>query len=132
LRFSFLLLHLTLGRAWMERERKKAKDFLNRAVTGLREAGQLQYLAPGLLFRAAFYRLCGEFESAWVDLSEAHEIADAGDMKLHLCDYHLEAARLCTAEGKKNEAEEHMRIAEKLIEETEYFRRKNELKTENE
>ena len=71
-----------------------------------------------------FYRLRGEYGSAWVDLSEAHEIAEAGDMKLHLCDYHLEVARLCAAEGKESEAKEHERIAEEMIEEMEYFRKK--------
>jgi hypothetical protein len=135
---------LTLGRAWMERARKenrgdphaepwkKAKDFLDRAVTGLREAGAQEFLVKGLLHRAAFFRLRGNFDSAWGDLAEVLEIAEAGDMKLFLCDYHLEAARLCTAEGKESEAGEHERIAEELIEETEYFRRKKEFKIKNE
>jgi tetratricopeptide (TPR) repeat protein len=140
---DFALDHLTLGRAWLacawQDSRfnlnselwNRAQYFLDRAVTGLREAGAQHHLPRGLLARAAFYRLQGDFNSAWGDLSEANEIADAGDMKLHLCDYHLETARLCADEGKKNEAEEHMRIAEKLIEATEYFRRKKELKIKN-
>ena len=118
--------HLTLGRAWMERDREKAKDFLDRAVTGLRKSGRQDMLPLGLLARAAFFRLRGEFGLAWVDLSEAREIAEAGDMKLHLCDYHLEAARLCRDEKKETEAAEHARKASALIEETGYFRRKKD------
>jgi len=47
-------------------------------------------------------------------------------MKLFICDYHLEAARLCQAEGKTSDAAEHSRTADALIEETGYFRRKEE------
>ena len=65
-----------------------------------------------------FYRLRGEYGSAWVDLSEAHEIAEAGDMKFFLCDYHLEVARVCRDEKKETEAAEHTRITSELIEET--------------
>ena len=50
-------------------------------------------------------------------------------MKLHLCDYHLEAARLCEAQGKTSDAAEHSRTADALIEETGYYRRKNELRS---
>jgi hypothetical protein len=105
-----------------------AKDFLDRAVTGLREAGAQEFLVKGLLPRVGFYRLRGEFDSARVDLSEALEIAEAGDMKLHLCDYHLEAARLCRDEKKETDAVEHERIAEGMIEEMEYYRRKRGIK----
>jgi hypothetical protein len=64
---SIALDYLTLGRAWTERARKenrgdphaepwkKATDFLDRAVTGLREAGDQDMLVLGLLARAAFY-----------------------------------------------------------------------------
>ncbi|MDQ1350577.1 MAG: hypothetical protein QG657_879, partial [Acidobacteriota bacterium] len=131
--------NLTLGRAWLECARKDhagaphaepwicAKQFLDRAVAGLREAGTQDHLPRGLLARAACSRWRGDFVNAWTDLSEALEIAESGDMKLFICDYHLEAARLCTAEGKQNDASEHYRIAAELIEETGYYRRKKEL-----
>ncbi|HLP60040.1 MAG TPA: hypothetical protein VK186_14460 [Candidatus Deferrimicrobium sp.] len=48
-------------------------------------------------------------------------------MKLHLCDVHLEAGRLCEARGKNDEAEEHFRDAKKLIAETRYGRRKRDV-----
>ncbi|MCP5106883.1 MAG: hypothetical protein GY950_26095 [bacterium] len=51
-------------------------------------------------------------------------------MKLFLCDYHLEAGKLCSDEGKNDEAEEHFEKARELIQETGYKRR--ELKIKNE
>jgi tetratricopeptide (TPR) repeat protein len=127
---------LILGRAWLEHARQdhgsdpraepwtRARHFLDRAVTGLREAQRQDYLPRSLIARSSCSRLRGDFENAWADLSEVLEIAESGDMKLHLCDFHLEAARLCIAEGKKTEAAEHSRKAEELIEETGYFRRR--------
>ncbi|MCP5047683.1 MAG: hypothetical protein GY940_10960, partial [bacterium] len=75
-----------------------------------------------------YYRLQREFQKARSDLKEALEIAENGDMKLFLADYHLEAARLCIAERKKTDAEEHLRKAEVIIKETGYGRREKELK----
>jgi tetratricopeptide (TPR) repeat protein len=135
--FSRLLdigLHnLSLGRAWMKkaveegsRDFTTAMDYLNRAAAGLREAGQQQYLAPGLLIRAECYRLLKQYKKAWEDLNEAEEIAESGGMKLYLCDLHLEAGRLCLAEEKNKQAEHHFSRAKKMIEETGYFRRREE------
>jgi hypothetical protein len=104
-----------------------AVDYLNRAVEGLREAGQQQYLAPGLLIRAECYRRIKQFSKARADLNESEEIAELGGMKLYLCDFHLEAGRLCLAEENDQQAEHHFNIAKKMIEETGYFRRKNEV-----
>jgi hypothetical protein len=101
---TIVLDYLSLGRAWLERGRKehlddphaepwtRARGFLDRAVTGLREAGDQSMLVLGLLARAAYFRWYGDFDAARADLCEAREIAESGDMKLHLCDYHLEAA----------------------------------------
>jgi hypothetical protein len=72
----------------------QAADYLNHAVAGLREAGQQLFLPPGLFARAFCYRIQTQFPQAWVDLEEAREIAERGDMKLWLVDYHLEAARI--------------------------------------
>jgi tetratricopeptide (TPR) repeat protein len=97
--------HLTLGRAWMMQAQEKgsgdfgrAMEFLERAVQGLRDAGRQDILPLGLFARAACFRLQGQFSRAWDDLNEAKEIAEAGDMKLHLVDYHLEAGRVSSAE----------------------------------
>ncbi len=98
--------NLTLGRAWMmaaekdgNRDFHRAAAYLDRAVEGLREYGSQQHLPRGFLARAACYRLQGLFTRAREDLQEAKEIAEQGEMKLHLVDYHLEAGRLCLAEN---------------------------------
>jgi tetratricopeptide (TPR) repeat protein len=105
-----------------------AREFLDLAVTGLRESGYQYFLVIGLLARAECFRRMNSFDAARDDLEEAREIAELGDMKLFLCDYHLEAARLCAAEGDETGAAEHERRAEELIEETKYFRRKKKSK----
>ncbi len=126
--------NLSLGRAWMIKAEKegtrdfhRALDYLNRAVEGLREYGDQDMLALALIKRAACSRLQGNFSHAWEDLNEAKEIAELGDMKLHLVDYHLESARVSSAEGKSDEAGSHFKTAAKMIEETGYHRRDAEI-----
>ncbi len=126
--------HLSLGRAWMmkavedgRRDFTKAMDYLNRAAAGLREAGTNDHLPRGLLARAECYRHIKEFSKARADLNEAEEIAELGGMKLHLCDLHLEAGRLCLAEENEEQAEKHFSMAKKMIEETGYHRRDKEV-----
>jgi tetratricopeptide (TPR) repeat protein len=123
--------NLTAGRAWMMQAKtgtsgdfSRAAAFLEQAVTGLREAGVQEYLVRGLFARSECYRRMKDFSKARDDLDEAEEIAELGSMKLFLCDYYLEAAKLCRAEGKEAEAKEHLQTAEWLIEETKYYRRK--------
>ncbi|MCP5046396.1 MAG: hypothetical protein GY940_04440, partial [bacterium] len=142
---SISLDHLTLGRAWMmaaqqSKSKKKTEtdpnlawknafQFLHQAVEGLRKAGHQDYITRGLLARAAAFRLKKEFHNAWTDLNETFEIAEMGEMKLHLVDYHLEAARLCGDEGKEKEAKDHARAAEAIIQETGYLRREKDVKS---
>ncbi|MCP5102541.1 MAG: tetratricopeptide repeat protein, partial [bacterium] len=121
---------LTLGRAWMKQALKensgnfsRAMDFLRQAVEGLREAQVQDYLLRGLLFRAECSRHLKSYADAWQDLNEANEIARLGNMKLFLCDYHLEAGKLCSEQGKNKDAEEHIKKATELIKETGYGRR---------
>jgi tetratricopeptide (TPR) repeat protein len=107
---------------------ERAHQHLNQAVAGLRETGVQDYLPRGLLARAAFYRFTGEFDNAWDDLHEAQEIAERGDMRLYLVDYHLEAARLIRDSGSlPDDAREHLAEAKRLIEETGYHRRDAEV-----
>ncbi len=70
---------------------------LDEAVEGLRTSGQSDYVAHGLLARAAFRRALGDWDGARRDLDEAQEIAEPGPMRLHLCDCSLERARLALA-----------------------------------
>jgi tetratricopeptide (TPR) repeat protein len=105
----------------------KALNSLNQAVAGLREAGYQYHLPLGLLARAVLYLTQENFTAAWEDLIEAQEIAERGEMGLHLADYHLEACRLCLAEGKQSEALEHLETAAGMIEKLGYRRRKSEV-----
>jgi tetratricopeptide (TPR) repeat protein len=126
---------LTLSRTWMMpaighepgTDFTRAAAHLDLAVQCLLESGDQDSLALALIRRAECYRRQNQFSRAWEDLNEALEIAQLGSMKLHLVDYHLEAGRLCEAEGKKQEAKEHFKTAAKMIEETGYHRRDNEV-----
>jgi tetratricopeptide (TPR) repeat protein/GTPase SAR1 family protein len=132
--------NLTAGRAWMmsalekkpietpprSEKMSRAMTFLEEAVEGLRKAGAQEFLAHGLIIRAEGYRHMKDYAKAQDDLAEALDIAELGGMKLFICDYHLEAGRLCQAQGKEEEAGEHLRVAKELVEETGYFRRGSE------
>ena len=105
---------------------RRAVEWLDKAVDGLREAGQEQYLPLGLLARAACRRWAAHFPAAEQDLRECEDIARRGGMRLHLIDCHLEAARLALATGKAvlgRTAEEHLAAAEDGIVKTGYKRR---------
>ena len=105
-----------------------AKGWLDQAVEGLRKAGTAELLPLGLLARAALLRDVGAYPAAAIDLQEVEEIARSGEMRLHLCDYHLEMARLCLAAGgRAGEAAGHYQEARRLVEETGYHRRDGEL-----
>jgi tetratricopeptide (TPR) repeat protein len=125
---------LTLGRAKIAQAVDESGPFdearmwIDHAVAGLREAGTQHYLPLGLLARAAFFRLEEKFDKAREDLTEARDIAERGDMRLHLTDVHLESARLVLAmHGVNDDLRYHVTRAEKLINETGYHRRDAEL-----
>ena len=105
----------------------QAADWLHRAVDGLRKAGTQHHLPRGLLARAAWARVAGQSDRAARDLAEAFTIATRGEMRLHLADCHLEAARLALAQHDLNQAREHWQQAADLIEQTGYHRRDGEL-----
>jgi tetratricopeptide (TPR) repeat protein len=106
---------------------KAAKIHLDQAVEGLRISGNADDIPRGLLARAALLRDMKEYDKAQADLDEVLEIADP-EMRLFLTDYHLESARLCLAMGDKHaEAQDHYEKAKKLIEDTGYHRRDQEL-----
>ncbi|MBI1766683.1 MAG: hypothetical protein HYR56_35190 [Acidobacteria bacterium] len=105
----------------------QAADWLQRAVDGLRQAGDQPRLPHGLLARAAWARVAQQFDQAHRDLAEARAIAELGGMRLHLTDYHLESARLALALGETDKARVHCDAARQLINETGYHRRDGEL-----
>jgi len=126
--------NLSLGRAYLieavleKTDFTKAADFLNQAVDGLREAGTQHHIPKGLLARAELHRYQRSWEKAWRDLEEAKEIAERDQMNLYLADYHLEAARLCLAEGKRiKDAREYLEDARERIGKMEYHRRDPEV-----
>ncbi|MFC1508813.1 NACHT domain-containing protein, partial [Candidatus Omnitrophota bacterium] len=125
---------LSLGRACLDQVQEErtsdfslAADYLNRAVDGLREAGYQYYIPQGLLARASLYRIQNDLTKARTDLDEAREIAERGGMRLYLADYHLEAARLCLAEGDREMTREHRETAKEMIDEMGYHRRDGEV-----
>ena len=111
-----------------------AQSHLDAAVDGLRRAGHEHWLPWGLFARATFRRKTGDFPAATTDLSEAHDIASRGEMRLHLADYLLESARLALAgfvatgaSSQRAQAETHYKSAADLIDATGYKRRLTEL-----
>ena len=70
---------------------------IEEAVEGLRASGQYDYVARGLLARAALRRAVGDWAGVARDLGEAQEIAEPGPMRLYLCDIALEQTRLALA-----------------------------------
>ncbi len=127
-----------------------AQTHLHQAVEGLREAGGQDDLPFGLLARATLHQQQKAWQLAWTDLNETQEIAEYGEMKLHLTDYHLAACRIIQAQlagadepfeiiqnnetERLNKAEmqarfqSHLTQAAALVKATGYHRRDDEVK----
>jgi tetratricopeptide (TPR) repeat protein len=125
---------LSLGRSYLLQARREATsdflhatEYLNQAVSVLRQAGHQGYLSFGLLARAELRRVKGEFDRARDDVDEAMLIASRGSMKLYQADCHLEYARLYVAEGEREKAREHLGTAKEMIERMEYHLRDEEV-----
>ncbi|TFH47801.1 MAG: tetratricopeptide repeat protein [Methanothrix sp.] len=126
--------HLSLGRAHLLQARQVgSKDFiqaaehLNQAVDGLRQTEVLDFIIPGLLFRAELSRVQGAFENAQRDLDEAMTIAKRGEMMLYQADCHLEYARLSLTMGENEKAQEHLATAKEMVGKMGYHRRDGEV-----
>ena len=119
---------ITLGRGYHDQGcLLQANHWLDHAVVGLRLAGHQDQLPRGLLARAALYRDLEKFDLAQQDLTEVWEIAEVGEMRLHIVDYHLEMARLLLASKDESDIHQHVHSAKTLIQETGYHRRDGEL-----
>ena len=121
--------NLSLGRAWLLQVQQpsmndlaQAAYYLEHAVNGLRQAGRQDYLPLGLLARAAWARVRGDYQRARTDLEEAQRLAERSQMGLHLADCHLEWARLCLAMGERAQAREHCGRAKAMVERMGYHR----------
>jgi tetratricopeptide (TPR) repeat protein len=126
--------HLSIGRAHLLRTIQEgrqdftyAKEHLNQAVDGLRQAGQQDEVPRGILTRAELYRAQGEFKPAQHDLDEAMTIAERGEMGLHQADCHLGYARLYLAMGEKEDARRCLDIAREMVEKMGYHRRDKDI-----
>jgi tetratricopeptide (TPR) repeat protein len=97
-----------------------AESEIEKAVDGLRRAGQQDYLPPCLLTRAWLRSTQNRPEDARADLAAAQEIAARGPMPLHLADVHLYRARLFHDRAA-------LAVASRLIEKHGYGRRREEL-----
>jgi tetratricopeptide (TPR) repeat protein len=127
--------HLSLGRAELVAQEAdgsgdpaEVERQLNQAVDGVRKANRIDHLPLGLLGRAAYSRVAGEFDRARRDLDEVMRIATRSGMRLFECDAHLELARLALAEGDPAAARPHLGRAAALVQETGYHRRDDEVK----
>ena len=127
--------HLSLGRAHLHQQQlEPAQQHLDQAVDGLRSAGTQDLLPLGILARAELYRQQGNYDKAEKDLQEVFEIAERGEMRLHLCDYHLATAKLLQTrtdqalDQNQPAITHHLQSAEKIIDQTHYHRRLPELK----
>lgn len=141
-KLDFALHRLTLARAHLQQAQRSSNSvklaigdeitqaafWLKQSVDGFREAAQNQYLPLGLLTRALVHRLTGNHSLAQHDLQEVFDIAEPSGMRLHLTDYHLEAARLANDMGESQETiQHHLQAAADLIQQTGYHRRDGEL-----
>jgi len=143
---DFALGHLTLGRTALYRgiieksQNQDSRPEIEEAVSGLRRAGEQEFIARGLLTRAWLRFLDGTRsgpESGQSDLDEAWEIAERGPMRLHMADIHLYRARLFHGvtpypwdkdeQGQPRGPKDDLAAARKLIEQCGYWRRKEEL-----
>jgi tetratricopeptide (TPR) repeat protein len=129
--------HLTLGRAALNAAvlRGVAPDGsdIDVAVNVLRDAAAKHHQPRGLLTRALYRAVAGDFPGARDDLDEAFDVAERGPMKLFLADIHLHRARLFGLYAKRPEnypwesSALDLAEARRLIEECGYWRRKEEL-----
>ncbi len=105
----------------------QAAIWIDRAVVGLRQAKHPEFIPRGLLARAELRRLTSDYPRAQSDLAEAQRIAERGEMGLHMCDCHLEWARLRLAQGDPTLAREHWATAKAMVERMGYHRRDREV-----
>lgn len=106
----------------------EAEKHLNKAVEGLRKAGQQDELPRGLLVRSELFRIQKAFTEAHHDLDEAMTIAIRSGMGLREADCHLEYTRLYLAESDKEKAREHYTKAKAMINGMGYHRRDKDMK----
>ena len=73
-------------------------------MAGIRKSGNQDDIPRGLFARAGYYRIMGDYQKAWGDVSEAREIAERGEMGRWMVDVLLEKGRIYSAMGEKGKA----------------------------
>jgi tetratricopeptide (TPR) repeat protein len=120
--------HLSLAHAYLGNgDFNKCNSHLVETIGKLQQSGRQDHLPRGLLASAALHRCQGKYSRAQADLAEAQRIAERGEMGLHLCDCHLEWARLCLSQGERDKAREHWATAKAMVERMGYHRRDGEV-----
>jgi tetratricopeptide (TPR) repeat protein len=126
--------HHSLGKAFLNQslaekgyEFTQAKDHLDHAMAGLRQAGGEDDLIQFLLSRAELYRVQKDWDHANQDLQEAMARAKRSSMAPLQTDAYLEYARLYLAQGKPQKARSHLDITKRMIAEIGYGRRRQDV-----
>ncbi len=105
----------------------RAKEEFADTLDTLREAGREDYIAIGLLSRAAFHRLAGNSKASAADLGEAEEIAKRGSMRLLEADIQLGWTRHHLKNGDPGAARQHLARTKSLVSACGYGRRQREV-----
>ncbi len=132
-KLGLALATLTLGRAEQAINRlASARALLDQAVQRLRDVGDIEFIARGLLARAAYYRVSGDYNRAERDLQGADGVASRAGMRLIQADSWLESARLYLARNVLDgthigDAEAALGKAMEAINDTHYLRRNLDL-----
>ncbi|MEE8584993.1 MAG: tetratricopeptide repeat protein [Acidobacteriota bacterium] len=140
---SAALDHLTLGRTFLLEAvldapspdpLSPAQHHLDRAVTGLRQAGTTHHQPRALIARAQLHRVQFQHsgdeafaQRSQQDLDEAAQIASRGPMPLFQADIQREQSRLHHAQGHLDQASKSLSKARELIQKHGYHRRDAEL-----
>jgi len=127
--FELGLHNVILGRAYLELgEFDLAGKCLDEAVDKVREAKRDDTLPVALISRARYRQVVGRKNEAKRDLDESLETARRGEMRLHEADALLSYTRWHQEQGEFEDASTTLQVAEQMIEEMGYGRRKSEVR----
>ena len=101
-----------------------AFGYLDAAVTYLHRAGRRGHLPRAILARAVALVVQGDLSRAEAEANEALAVAREGFMRLHEIDCYVVLACVNALEGKSTRAMSGIRVANVMIEQTNYRRRK--------
>lgn len=116
------LAKLTIGKIEATQHQDSAITFLDAATQGLREVGMMHHLPLALLARSSYNIARKRYEDAQRDLREVFEIASNSDMRLHLCDYHIQQADISLQLNCIEEAQNALLNATDYITNTSYHK----------